>query len=214
METILQSAKELGIILAQFILGIYFCKQYINKVADKIDISKGVKNQNEIDLDIIAKMDYYKELLNADRILLFEFHNGQHYSNYRSALRMSASYEVFRAGLSSCRDKCTGLPISIMPHFISTITSAGTASCKDIEEIKDKMGTSYEFKKSIGIKAFYDAAIRDRNGNIIGFAAVQWNHTLDQDFDTATIDKLVWYLEESVNRLMESDRKSKKRRLF
>ena len=61
-------------------------------------------SENNINLDIYKHMNYYKELLKADRILLFEFHNGQHYSNYRSALKMSASYEVYRAGLESSRE--------------------------------------------------------------------------------------------------------------
>ena len=35
-----------------------------------------------------------------------------------------------------------------------TSLKKGYSMCKDIEEIKDDMGNSYEFKKSIGIKSF------------------------------------------------------------
>lgn len=203
MEHIVETAQSIGIILAEILLAIYFCKQYIDKYQKehKPNISDEVTKQNPIDLDIIEKMDYYKELLKADRILLFEFHNGQHYSNYRSALKMSASYEVYRAGLESSREKCSNLPIAIMPRFIAAITREGFAWCKDIEEIKYDMGNSYEFKKSIGIKAFYDVAIKDECGNVVGFVAVQWQHEMPTDIDVKNIDHLAWHMEEAVKKL-------------
>lgn len=203
MEHIVETAQSIGIILAEILLAIYFCKQYIDKYQKehKTNISDEVTKQNPIDLDIIEKMDYYKELLKADRILLFEFHNGQHYSNYRSALKMSASYEVYRAGLESSREKCANLPIAIMPKFIAKITRDGFTWCKDIEEIRYDMGNSYEFKKSIGIKAFYDVAIRDVQGNVVGFVAVQWNEVMPTDIDVKNIDHLAWHMEEAVKKL-------------
>ena len=203
MEHIVETAQSIGIILAEILLAIYFCKQYIDKYQKehKPNISDEVTKQNPIDLDIIEKMDYYKELLKADRILLFEFHNGQHYSNYRSALKMSASYEVYRAGLESSREKCSNLPIAIMPRFIASITREGFTWCKDIEEIKYDMGNSYEFKKSIGIKAFYDVAIKDECGNVVGFVAVQWQDAMPTDIDVKNIDHLAWHMEEAVKKL-------------
>lgn len=213
MEHIVETAQSIGIILAEILLAIYFCKQYIDKYQKehKPNISDEVTKQNPIDLDIIEKMDYYKELLKADRILLFEFHNGQHYSNYRSALKMSASYEVYRAGLESSREKCSNLPIAIMPRFIAAITREGFTWCKDIEEIRYDMGNSYEFKKSIGIKAFYDVAIKDDCGNVVGFVAVQWQHEMPTDIDVKNIDHLAWHLEEAVKKLTALGKSDKKK---
>ena len=213
MEHIVETAQSIGIILAEILLAIYFCKQYIDKYQKehKPNISDEVTKQNPIDLDIIEKMDYYKELLKADRILLFEFHNGQHYSNYRSALKMSASYEVYRAGLESSREKCSNLPIAIMPRFIAAITREGFTWCKDIEEIRYDMGNSYEFKKSIGIKAFYDVAIKDDCGNVVGFVAVQWQHEMPTDIDVKNIDHLAWHMEEAVKKLTALGKGNKKK---
>ena len=213
METILDTAKIIGTALAEFVLMIYFCKQYIDKNSDRINIGKGVKEQSEISKEIIDTMDYYKELLHADRILLFEFHNGQHYSNYRSALKMSVSHEVYKASLSSVREKCSGLPIAVMPHFVAAITNDGQTFCRDLEDIKGKMGSSYEFKKSLGIKSFYDVAIRDAEGNTIGFVAVQWNTVMPDDIDTQNILKLAGYLESSIKKLVQSDRKNKREKV-
>ena len=212
METILETAKTLGTAIAEFILLIIFCKQYIEKNSDRINIGQGVKEQSGISKEMLDRMDYYRDLLRADRILLFEFHNGQHYSNYRSALKMSVSHEVHRADLSDIRDKCTGLPIAVMPHFVSAITTEGRVCCCDLEEIKGKMGSSYEFKKSLGIQSFYDVAIRDKQGNVIGFVAVQWEHVMPDNIEEKDMAHLAWFLEEKIQLLTTVDRKAKNRK--
>ena len=210
MEAILETAKNIGLVIAQIVLAIYFCVKYIDAALKKTDVGKSVKAQNNVDMEIVEKMDYYKELLNADRILLFEFHNGQHYSSYRSALKMSPSYEVFRAGLDSVRERCSGLPVTIMPKLVHQITVDGVSICKDIEDIKDDMGNSYEFKRALGIQSFYDVAIHNDEGDTIGFVAVQWNDTMPNDINSETIKHLAWFLEEKVKELTHVDKETKK----
>lgn len=215
MEQILATAQSIGVAIAQILLAIYFCKQYIDKYQKEhlTDVPKAIVEQNKIDMEIINRMDYYKELLDADRILLFEFHNGQHYSSYRSALRMSASYEVYRAGLDNSRDKCSNIPVSIMPKFISEITTDGICYCHNIEELRDRMGNAYEFKKALGIQSFYDVAIKDTEDNIIGFVAVQWNKPMEE-FNELEINHLAWFMEEVVKKLTSMDKQTKKKKLF
>lgn len=217
MDEILETAKYIGIVLAEIFLGIYFCKQYIDKVNKRLPIGKAVIEQNNVNLDIYKHMNYYKELLKADRILLFEFHNGQHYSNYRSALKMSASYEVYRAGLNSIMNQCTNLPIAIMPKLIHDITTKEYAYCPDIELIKGDMGNSYEFKKAIGVHSFFDIPLHDKDGIIIGFVAVHWNNPipshihLEEDYKEELFH-LAWKLEEMIQELTCMDHEAKKRK--
>lgn len=210
MDAILNSAKDIAMAIAQIILIVYFCIKYINSALQKTDVSKSIKAQNSIDMEIVEKMDYYKELLNADRVLLFEFHNGQHYSSYRSALKMSPSYEVFRAGLESVRERCSNLPVAVMPKLIKQIVMEGASVCKDIEDIKNDMGNSYEFKKTLGIKSFYDIALRNEAGDVIGFVAVQWNDLMPKDINPETVKHLAWFLEEKIKELTMTDKNMKK----
>lgn len=222
IDTILEISKTIASVVAIIIFSIYFCKQYIDKLNKKIPIGESVVKQNREDNHIFEVMEYYKELLKADRIMLFEFHNGQHYSNYRSALKLSVSYECYRAGLDSQRAECTNLPISIMPQFIHAITTQESVNCKDIEELKNTMSNTYSFKKSLGIRAFYDVPIRDDKGNIIGFVAVQWNREMPDDAENyrAIVDNhvkhLAWSLEESIKKItaMEYSHLENKRKLF
>lgn len=200
MEEALEIAKTIGLALGEIIVTIIFCMQYVKKNTKKPDISKMIPEQNEIDLDIINKMDYTKELLNADRIHLYEFHNGEHYADYRSALKFSCSYEVTKAGTRSVMHKCTGIPISVMPRFVNKITKEDVFYCQHLEEIKDSMASTYEFKNNLNIESFYDVAVKNPQGTIIGFIAVQWDKGTQARVNPEAIQKLVWYVEENIQR--------------
>ena len=198
MEEAFEIAKTLGVAIGEVILTIYICMQYLKKKLKRPDVSKKIPGQNKIDLEIMTQMDYTKELLNADRIHIYEFHNGDHYSDYRSAYKFSCSYEAIKAGKVPVRTKCTNLPISVMPKFINKITTEGMFACDDISKIKDDMPSTHAFKRELGVKSFYDVAIRNASGNIIGFEAVQWDKGTIPTMNEDEIKRLVWYIEERI----------------
>ena len=208
MEAIIEVAKTFGVTMAEIILTVVFCIQYIRKNYSSPNVGKMVPKQNKIDLEITNQMDYVKELVNADRIHLYEFHNVEHYADYRSAYKFSCSYEVARAGKRAVRKDCVQLPISVMPRFINKITTEGKFYCDDIEKIKDSMASTYEFKNNLGIKSFYDVAIKNSEGTIIGFVAVQWDKETTPRLNEHEIMKLAWLIEE---KLKESIQLSKKK---
>lgn len=203
MKDIIDVAQTLGVALAEVLITMYVCITYIKKRLHKPDVSKNIPLQNQIDIDIMTKMDYAKELLNADRIHIYEFHNGEHYSDYRSAYKFSCSYEAIKAGKVPLRNKCTNLPISVMPKFINKITSEGYFACEDISKLKDDMPSTHAFKRELGVKAFYDIAIRNVSGNIIGFVAIQWDKGTTQSINEDEIKKLVWFIEERLRESIE-----------
>ena len=198
MEEAFEIAKTLGVAIGEVILTIYICMQYIKKKLKRPDVSKKIPGQNKIDLEIMTQMDYTKELLNADRIHIYEFHNGDHYSDYRSAYKFSCSYEAIKAGKVPVRTKCINLPISVMPKFINKITTEGMFACDDISKIKDDMPSTHAFKRELGVKSFYDVAIRNASGNIIGFVAIQWDKGTIPTMNEDEIKRLVWYIEERI----------------
>ena len=83
-----------------------------------------------------------------------------------------------------------------MPQFVHKITEEGKFICKDLEELKESMPSTYNFKKSIDIGAFYDIAIHNKEGNIIGFIAIHWFAKENMKVDKDVINQLVWYVEE------------------
>lgn len=203
MEEVLAVGKEIGLILAEVIIALAVCSQYVKKYFKKPDIGKLVPGQNVIDLEITNKMDYVKEILNADRIHIYEFHNGEHYSDYRSACKFSCSYEVVRAGKPSVQKDCTSLPISVMPKFIRNVTVDGLFYCEDIESLKTEMPSTYRFKENLGIKSFYDIAIKNESGCTIGFIAIHWDKGTVPNINEEEIHRLVWFVEERIARAVK-----------
>lgn len=196
MDEIINSAKEIGQFIALVIISLFVCKQYLNQYFKKTNVGKMLPRQNKLDLEILNKLEYVKEILNADRIHVYEFHNGEHYSDYRSAYKFSCTYEVFKAGNQPVQQRCINLPTNCMPQFIHRITDDGKFICKDLEELKTSMPSTYNFKKSIDVGAFYDIAIHNKEGNIIGFIAIHWINKENMKIDRDTINQLVWYVEE------------------
>lgn len=196
MNEILDTAQKIGEFLAVIMISLFFCKQYLEKYFKKKDISKLIPKQNKIDLNIVQKMEYTKEILNADRIHVYEFHNGDDYSDHRPAFKFSCTYEVFKAGNQPVQQLCTKLPTNCMPLFVNEIMEKNLFVCKNIEEIKDSMPSTYNFKKALKIEAFYDVAIKNSHGNIIGFIAIHWFNKNNMIVNDEVIKQLVWFIEE------------------
>ena len=174
MNEIINLAKEIGQFIAFIIVSLFFCKQYLNQYFKKTNVGKMLPRQNKLDLEILNKLEYVKEILNADRIHVYEFHNGEHYSDYRSAYKFSCTYEVFKAGNQPVQQRCINLPTNCMPQFIHRITEDGKFICKDLEELK----------------------IHNKEGNTIGFIAIHWFDKENMKVDKDAINQLVWYVEE------------------
>lgn len=192
----LEIAKNIGIFIAELIVGLFFCKQYLDKYFKKTNVAKMLPRQNKLDMEMLNKLEYVKEILNADRIHIYEFHNGEHYSSNRPAYKFSCTYEVFKAGNKPVQQECINLPTNCMPSFVNKIMKDGKFVCEDLEDLKDTLPSTYNFKKALNIKTFYDIAIKNREGEIIGFIAIHWFKKENMKVDEDVIKQLVWYVEE------------------
>ena len=201
VEKLIETAEMLGTFFAELIIALFFCKRYLEKYFKRTDVAKMLPKQNKIDIEITERLEYTKELLNASRILIYEFHNGEHYSNYRSAYRFSCTYEAVKAGCQAIRYNSMCIPIACMPKLIESITNKERVIVKDLNDIKDTMPSSYAYKVRYDIEAFYDIAIKNKKGEVVGFVAIQWNNKEDMVINDRVVDKLVWLVEE---KLLES----------
>ena len=135
-----------------------------------------VKSQSSINMNIIKLMEEAKEYFRADRIQVYDYHNGGHFANGRSALKVSCTYEVVRNGIKSCQQELQGIPLTFIAQFNDRLLNEKTMYIKDVEEIKDSMPFTYQIKNNQGIKSFYDIILNNKNGDPIGFLAIQYNN--------------------------------------
>lgn len=165
----------------------------------KTDVSKKVKKQTEIDCEIMKEAEKIKELLDADRVQVYEFHNGAHYANGRSALKTTCTYEVCKYGTKSCINLLSGIPLSCVPAFIKLLLDKSELLVKNMEDIKNTMPSTYNIKSSMNVTSFYDVVICNKDGEPVGFVAVQFcdskNHNVNKDI----VKKFAWFVESKLS---------------
>ena len=168
-------------------------------------IPKKIKKQCDIDIEIVKRMEEIKEFLNADRVQIYDFHNGGHYANGRSALKVSCSYEVCRAGVKSYQMYLQSIPLNCIPQFIKELLNNSKMQINDLEDLKEEMPATYNLKKGQGIKSFYDVILNNDNNEPIGFLAIQYSETNKVNFseiENNEILKLKFFIEENLEKMV------------
>lgn len=198
---ILDKAEIIGTIFGTAIFTCYITYKTFSlklekwKQEEKTGVSKNIEKQSKLDCEIMAEAEKLKELLNADRVQVYEFHNGIHYANGRSALRTSCTYEVCRFGIEGCINQLNGVPLSFIPNFMKTLIDKGELLVKDLEDIKETMPSTYYLKKSMNIKSFYDFIIHNANGEPVGFVAVQFCNSEIKNLNKDAAKRFAWFVE-------------------
>lgn len=175
-------------------------KTVVNKINEeqrtrKDELPKAVKKQSKLNCEILQEAEKVKELLDADRVQVYEFHNGAHYANGRSALKTTCTFETCRYGVQSCRDILADVPLSVIPVFIKTLLDDEELYVKKLEDIKDTMSGTYNIKSSMDIKGFYDVVIHNEDREPIGFVAVQFCNRDASNIDKDVVKKFAWFVE-------------------
>ena len=200
LTSIIISLTALVTAIAGLIVAIAKAKKEIES-----SIPKKIKNQINIDNEIIKRMECLKEFLNADRVQVYDFHNGGHYANGRSALKTSCTYEVCRTGCRSYQMYLQAIPLSCIPQFVETLLNKEELKVNDLEDMKQNMTSTYHLKKDQGVRSFYDIIIHNKNKEPIGFLAIQYltenkvNFSHDEQNE---ILKLKFFIEENLEKMI------------
>ena len=179
-------------------------KKIKKEVEDTLPLPKRIKKQSSIDIEIISRMEQVKELLGADRVQIYEFHNGVHYANGRSALKVSCSYEVCRVGIKACQMYLQSIPLSCIPQFIKKLLNENEMKVNDLKEIKEQMPATYALKSSQNVASYYDVVLNNKDQEPIGFLAIQYtkiNKIHFNDNENNAILKLKFFIEENLEEM-------------
>lgn len=178
---------------------------YKTKKQLKETIPNKLHKQNSIDIEIIKRMEEVKESLNADRVQIYEYHNGGRWANGRSALKVDCSYEVVRAGVRPYQMLLQNIPLSCVPYFHNTLLNEGWLYVRNLEDIRESMPSTYSLKKEQGIVSFYDIILTNKQNEPIGFLAIQSTTlrraTLTTE-DRDVILRLKFFIEENLDKML------------
>lgn len=176
------------------------------KVKETVENSlpKKIKKQCSVNIEITNRLEETKEIMKADRVQIYDFHNGGHYANGRSALKTSCSYEVIRTGIKGYQKELQAVPLSCIPRFVRTLLDSGELKINNLEEIKESMPATYELKKRENVGSFYDIILNNKENEPIGFLALQYAKPGCVNFNEVEMNqilKLKFFIEENLEKM-------------
>ena len=170
-------ATALGTIIVFGAVFVVTIKKFIKEALDKINSSKtdwkDLPQRADLDRRILDKMEQVKELTNCDRIMVFDFHNGEHFANNRSALKTSCTYEVTKYGVAKEQAKAQSIPLSMLPHLLEYLLEKESFFIDPLVDYKEIQPEFY-FCQSLGAEALFCNAIKDIEGSTVGFLLCQY----------------------------------------
>ena len=159
-----QQTKNTELLIQSIINGV------TNHVPSPEENSKLTKISEEIDKQL-------QQLLiqtNASRANLVQYHNGGKGINRQSFLKMSMTNEQVQLGVKPFMSEFKDQFRNLLSSFVQQLDENGYCYLDDIETLRDKDISTYEFLKDRGIQAKYGMAISDNNGMVIGFVSVEY----------------------------------------
>jgi hypothetical protein len=133
---------------------------------------------NAMDLEVYKVMAELLAVSNADRINVFQFHNGTFFINTNSQMKFSCTHELVKPGFSKEMMNTKDIPLSTMPTTINRVINSESIII-DIDQIDEDMVKSTMDAR--GTKLSVVAVIKSKDV-IDGFISIDFinNDILDE----------------------------------
>lgn len=129
---------------------------------------------SEKESKINACLKKTQQKTNASRVALVRFHNGGRDMNGLSFLKMSMTNECPGPGFTGIMPDFQNLFRSFFSYWCECLIKEGKCYINDIEELKDKDTTMYEYFLSRNVQAIYGIAIKNNENSIIGYIVIEF----------------------------------------
>lgn len=139
---------------------------------DNKNYGEQIKTENTYTLQIQKEIEELRQVLNADRVQVLEFHNGTDFST-RKGYKMDCTYEALKYGNEPTRNILQDYPTTMLPVFINKLIENQEYFVSDIADIIHDDMSTYAMKKNIHVSAFFDVLL-EMNNAPIGIIAVQY----------------------------------------
>lgn len=146
---------------------------------------KQIKEENKYTVKIQEEIEELRQVLNADRVQVLEFHNGTDFST-RKGYKMDCTYETTKYGNETVKGILQNYPTTLLPTFMSRIIEDKLYFVPNIEQLMQTDMSTYAMKMNMHVSSFYDVSLED-NGDTIGILAVQYTEPKDLNEDEKAI---------------------------
>jgi hypothetical protein len=146
-----------------------FLKDFLQKKKNQASLS--VEKCTIQNTNVEKAIRYTLDVLNADRVSVYEFHNGESFYSGSHQQKFSCTYEYFKAGVSSEALGQQGLRVSTFNQFVSQIINEKIFKYSNTQNLDDSLLKNWFEDK--GVKSIVAIPIITLNKNIIGMISVE-----------------------------------------
>lgn len=129
------------------------------------------ENANKIQIQLYHLLQNF----GADRVSIYEFHNGGKNLAGVEFKKCSNTYEAVSLEIQPIIKEMQSLPLSINPLWNKTLASKMNIYIPDIEILEDKFLAGY--LESQSVKAYYSTLLQDYQNYPIGFMSLEYYKT-------------------------------------
>jgi hypothetical protein len=173
--------KEVGEALALLVIGGFTVYKQIKEWVKKRGSAKVIVSQIAKNYKIHEKLVELRVDMDASRVDVTQFHNGDFYTNNNSILKMSMSYEVLDDSTSSVMQLCQNILVSKFPEMFKELATNEIYFVKNVDNLGNK-----ELKSELkirGTKSLYTIKITNANGQMMGYISVAYTHEAVEQID-------------------------------
>lgn len=168
-------------ILVIIVILVYVIAQRVTLKQLKTIIDKGEKKFKQNFNTVVINSQVINDLLdqtlyhlNADRIYIFQYHNGGSNIQGIPFARCSNTHERCEVGVEPHIQNYQNLPLAMYGFRNDVLANGSTISIPDIEAIKKEDKSGYNLLKSQHIKSIYVVGLYTENEQILGFLGVDY----------------------------------------
>ena len=150
-----------------------------------------------IDINIILKDAIRTALneLNAERVAIYVFHNGNKSIHGLPFFKLSCIHEWNKVGSMAMKTRAYrsithhSMPLYLLSDIVEDIYANGRYYISDVQKKKDNSNCLQAFLEHSDVESMYAVAIKDDNDNIAGFVIAEFKDNID--FNNSSITEKI-----------------------
>ena len=167
-----------------------------HKKQDRIEVSEKHKESINLRLKINERisrlLDDFRREHEADRVYIFEYHNGESNLNGLAFAKMSETYETLKPGFSSHKVAMQGIPTGMMINLNQAVIIDEQVSIRSVADFRrDNQDQSLLNITKYDTKSLYVKLIKNSKDYPIGFIGVDFvKEETTEDVEPDLMDEL------------------------
>jgi hypothetical protein len=153
-----------------------FVKEYIQRRQNRKNAC--VARYTQQNTNVEKAIRYTLDQLDADRVYVYEFHNGESFYSGGHQQKFSCTYESLKAGVSSEALNLQDLRVSTFNKFVSEVVNEKNFKVLDAKDMSDSLLKNWFDNR--GITSSFSFPVITLNKNIIGVINVDFTNHKDK----------------------------------